>query len=73
MPGFGHRTTVGQQRARAALHAGKAGDAGMRLDTSRRLAVAMALCDSLGFCRTAAYHDLIAKLADWLVFFQCDS
>jgi ribosomal protein S18 acetylase RimI-like enzyme len=44
----------------------------MRLDTSRRQVAAIALYERLGFRRVAAYYDLPAELADWLLFFERD-
>lgn len=44
----------------------------MRLDTSRRQAAAIALCESLGFRNVAAYYDIPAELGDRLLFFECD-
>lgn len=44
----------------------------MRLDTGHKQVGAIHLYESLNFKRIAPYYDMPKRLADWLVFFECD-
>ena len=52
------------------LEAHASGYRGMRLDTTRSLKAAMALCKSLGFRQGPAYYEIPKELEGWLVFFE---